>query len=289
VQSANQHPTYDNYPYYYNGYYSETRANRIEQLLSKSDKLDIAGMEAIQLDNTNSFSAEALPVLLSKINRSRLNPQQLKDLDAVSQWKGNYDYEDKIARLYEIWWANTVFYTWDEFKNYRFYLRPPDKVVLLDLIRKDPDNKYFDLQSTAQQENASDIITDAFITSSNDFTKTRKEGREQWGDYHKVNLMHPTNLPAFSEMSLSAGGQSEAINATSRNWGPSWRMIVELGDRPKAYGIYPGGQSGNPASEYYNNFTKDWNKGKYYPLLFFMNSAEAKAAASSTWTFNTAK
>ncbi len=289
VQSANQHPTYDNYPYYYNGYYSETRANRIEQLLSKSDKLDIAGMEAIQLDNTNSFSAEALPVLLSKINRSRLNPQQQKDLDAVSKWKGNYDFKDKIARLYEIWWANTVFYTWDEFKNYRFYLRPPDKVVLLDLIRKEPDNKYFDLQSTAQQENASDIITDAFITSSNDFTKTRKEGREQWGDYHKVNLMHPTNLPAFSEMSLSAAGQSEAINATSRNWGPSWRMIVELGDRPKAYGIYPGGQSGNPASEYYNNFTKDWNKGKYYPLLFFMNSAEAKAQASSTWTFNTAK
>jgi penicillin G amidase len=31
-------------------------------------------------------------------------------------------------------------------------------------------------------------------------------------------------------------------------------------------GIYPGGQSGNPGSPRYNNFTADWAEGRLYPL-----------------------
>jgi penicillin amidase len=52
-------------------------------------------------------------------------------------------------------------------------------------------------------------------------------------------------------------------------------MIVELGERPKGYGIYPGGQSGNPGSPFYDNFIDDWAKGNYYELLFLKNENEA--------------
>jgi penicillin amidase len=63
-------------------------------------------------------------------------------------------------------------------------------------------------------------------------------------------------------------------------------MIVELGNRPRAFGIYPGGQSGNPAGRYYDNFIDDWNNGKYYPLLFFMAIGEAQKQAVSSWTLD---
>jgi penicillin amidase len=43
-------------------------------------------------------------------------------------------------------------------------------------------------------------------------------------------------------------------------------MIVHLTTPTEAYGIYPGGQSGNPGSRFYQNFIGDWSKGKYYPL-----------------------
>ena len=32
--------------------------------------------------------------------------------------------------------------------------------------------------------------------------------------------------------------------------------------------VYPGGQSGNPGSKYYDTFVDTWAAGKYYPLLF---------------------
>ncbi|MGK7369257.1 MAG: penicillin acylase family protein [Candidatus Halalkalibacterium sp. M3_1C_030] len=32
--------------------------------------------------------------------------------------------------------------------------------------------------------------------------------------------------------------------------------------------MYPGGQSGNPGSPYYDNMIDDWNAGELYPLRF---------------------
>jgi penicillin amidase len=44
--------------------------------------------------------------------------------------------------------------------------------------------------------------------------------------------------------------------------------LVQLGPVPEAMGIYPGGQSGNPASPFYDNFTEAWRKGQYRKLKF---------------------
>jgi penicillin amidase len=48
-------------------------------------------------------------------------------------------------------------------------------------------------------------------------------------------------------------------------------MVVSLTEPIEAYGVYPGGQSGNPGSPYYDNFAMDWAKGNYYKLLFMQN------------------
>jgi len=57
------------------------------------------------------------------------------------------------------------------------------------------------------------------------------------------------------------------LNAMQQKFGPSWRMIVALGDTPEAYGTYPGGQSGNPASPFYSNKISTWAKGEYDRLI----------------------
>ncbi|HNI45374.1 MAG TPA: penicillin acylase family protein, partial [Chitinophagales bacterium] len=69
---------------------------------------------------------------------------------------------------------------------------------------------------------------------------------------------------------LPIGGGKGILNAASTNWGPSWRMIVMLGDdKVEAFGIYPGGQSGNPGSRYYANFVDKWAAGEYNRLSFW--------------------
>jgi penicillin amidase len=46
-------------------------------------------------------------------------------------------------------------------------------------------------------------------------------------------------------------------------------MIVELGPEIKAWGVYPGGASGNPGSPNYDHMIESWRTGKLYELHFF--------------------
>ena len=65
-------------------------------------------------------------------------------------------------------------------------------------------------------------------------------------------------------------------------------MIVEMGkDSISAYGVYPGGQSGNPGSKYYGTFVDYWVEGKYYPLVFLPNKEEqTNKSIKYTWKIN---
>ena len=46
-------------------------------------------------------------------------------------------------------------------------------------------------------------------------------------------------------------------------------MVVQLdADWPQGYGLYPGGQSGNPGSKYYDNMIDRWADGQLDTLLF---------------------
>jgi penicillin amidase len=62
-------------------------------------------------------------------------------------------------------------------------------------------------------------------------------------------------------------------------------MVVELGDKIDAWGIYPGGQSGNPGSYFYDNQVEDWAQGKYYPLHLFDRPDQKEF--TTKWTIKT--
>jgi penicillin amidase len=64
--------------------------------------------------------------------------------------------------------------------------------------------------------------------------------------------------------------------------GPSWRMVVSLEKaKLRAWGVYPGGQSGNPGSPFYNNLLNYWAEGKYYELQFEPEATKMKSVAAS--------
>ncbi|MEZ2338445.1 penicillin acylase family protein [Mucilaginibacter sp. RCC_168] len=280
--SANQHPTDSNYPYYYNGYYSENRANQISKMLAEESKFDINKVEKIQLDNTNSFAVVALPIILKKIDKSNLNANQKHLYDLMKSWDCSYNFNSEIPKMFEWWWSNIKNLTWDELTKYPFPLVNPDDYILLNLIETDPTNIFFDKLNTSKKEIASNIIFEAFIKASNDYFKLKNKGNVKWGNLNRVNFLHLTKIPAFSKLNIPCAGYPEAINAISNSWGPSWRMVVQLGNVPTAYGIYPGGQSGNVGSKYYDNFINDWGHGKYYHLNFYPSIGEARAGAKNT-------
>ncbi|AMP99725.1 penicillin amidase [Pedobacter cryoconitis] len=283
IISANQHPTNSHYAYYYNGYFVENRAQRIKQLLSSEKAFDIEKMKQIQLDNTSAFALEALPVLLRIVNRGKLSNDELNTIHDLSKWKGTYALEDKNAGFFYLWWNHIKDYTWDELKAYSFNSKVPDDHILLDLLQKDPQNLYFDIVSTSAREDGNIVVRNAFNAALKEYNLEKKKGSITWGDHNHVNINHMLKIDQLSDQKLVSAGYPETINAISSTWGPSWRMIVELGDRPKAYGIYPGGQSGNSGVKYYNDFVKDWNKEVYYPLNFYLSIGEASAPGNVCW------
>ena len=67
--------------------------------------------------------------------------------------------------------------------------------------------------------------------------------------------------------------------------GSSWRMVVELGPDVRAWGTYPGGQSGNPSSKRYDDHLAKWESGQLDTLRFPHRAADLSGRTlSSTLT-----
>jgi penicillin amidase len=60
-------------------------------------------------------------------------------------------------------------------------------------------------------------------------------------------------------------------------------MIVSLEKSgAKMWGVYPGGQSGNPGSDHYVDMLDTWVQGKYFPIHFFRKADDAGEALDKT-------
>jgi penicillin G amidase len=274
VFSANNNPYEINDSTLTYGYYMELRANKIDSYLSGKEKISIEDMKSMQLDNTNRLAELAIPILLK-----RIPPSDNNYLHEFSNWEYKYNKDSKLATVFERWWTNIKNNTWDELARYKSVHAFPTDLVLLDMICSDPGNKFFDLLSTDKIETASEIIDISFKQIWKDTTKL-----SDWGSLNKVDFMHLANIEYFSKMGISQGGHPNALNALSKRWGPSLRMIVEMKERPKGYAVYAGGQSGNPASGEYDRFIEDWKNGHYYELKFLSNVSEGNEQAKYKWS-----
>jgi penicillin amidase len=144
-----------------------------------------------------------------------------------------------------------------------------------------------DIIATPKKETAIDLFTISFKATVKALDEWKTiNGDYDWKSYKGAYVGHLLQaLPAFSRFNIPIGGDRNTVNASDVDHGPSWRMIVEMTSPPTAYGIYPGGQSGNPGSKYYDNFIDDWAAGKYHSLNFLQtNNAEDFIIGTQTLT-----
>lgn len=270
VSSANQYPYDTSYPYYLGGEYPVYRGYLINRYLSSMQNITAVDMEKLQTNNYNVFQEMARPLLLKYLDQSALSEKEIKYLDIYTQWNLQNEANEKGPTIEKLWWDSlmTTVYA-DEFKRSSLPLPWPEKSALLDGLLKDSMNYIFlDNINTAQKETLQENITIAFKKIIPVLEKAENENNLVWGKFKNSGIRHLLRIPVLSRLNLVSNGGETEINALNQFHGPSWRMVVELTDSTQAYGIYPGGQSGNPGSKYYDNFINDWVEGKYYPLLF---------------------
>ncbi|MFZ4770970.1 MAG: penicillin acylase family protein [Ferruginibacter sp.] len=275
VSSANQRPVDSAYPYYLGREYPSPRGFLVNRKLAAMQQITPKDMMDMQTDNYNVFAEMAVPVFTKNINQSALNVTEKKYFDLLQNWNFRNDPDSKGTTVFVLTWNKfkpVVFD--DEYANAPKPVERPLESTLLEGVLKDSAFKFLDNITTPQTETLADITTLAFKNAVVDLVKAAADGKLEWAKYKATRVNHLAKIPAFSRLDLPVGGGANIINATKEEHGPSWRMVVSLTAKTEAYGIYPGGQSGNPGSKFYDNFISDWALGKYYSL-WMMTKEEA--------------
>lgn len=290
IFSANQNPVGENYPYNLYGYYGVYRNRTIYNSLSSSPKLSVSDMKRLQNSNYDLFASEALPIMLKKIDRTKLSSLEKNFIDTLTSWDYN-DNKDLIAPLYfQAWWDKFNEETWDEITSQTNPVLMPKNYITLKLLNLYPTSKYFDLQKSPEIETAEDLLLHALKFQCKEIDAYEQEnGKLSWGLIKGTSFNHLAQIGAFSSDFVNCGGSQYTVNASSADWGAGWRMVVQFGNgKPVAWGINPGGQSGNPGSSYYADGIEDWSNGNYYELLF-MKDAESLNNNMKTFIINSTK
>jgi penicillin amidase len=267
VSSANQRAADTLYPYYLGSSYPIYRGLEINRRLREMNSITPADMMKLQTENYDVFAEMARPLLLRNIDASQFSEEEKKYLDIISAWNLQNDPQEEGPTIFKIWWSRLEEEVWsDEFSKTKLPVMRPYESTLLEALLKDSAYKFIDNISTPQHESLRDVVTAAFRKSLPALLTAAKANNLRWAGYKDTWARHLLRLPALSRMHLPIGGGTHCINAAKQFHGPSWRMIVHLSNKTEAYGVYPGGQSGNPGSPFYDSFVDHWAAGKYYPL-----------------------
>jgi len=284
LSSANQHPTDSTYPFYvFNDGYQTYRNRIINNFFTSKETFDVDDFKSLQNNNYNLKASELLPTLLENLEISKLNEDEKDVLSILKDWNFDNDIDQKAPSIFAQW--NRELYTliWDEFDIEDETLKRPFTYQYIYMVNNHPDDDFMDIIETPEKETAKDVIQLSFKNAIKQLNDWKTEhGDYNWQNYKKPYVGHLLQaLPAFSRLNIPIGGDGSSVNAMTDNHGPSWRMIVEMNDAPNGYGIYPGGQSGNPGSKYYDNFIDDWAKGNYFAIQLMYPDKDASRITST--------
>jgi penicillin G amidase len=287
VSSANQRPVDYNYPYYLGREYPIYRGYIVNRMLAGMQGITPQDMMKMQTDNHNTLAEMARPLLLKNIRAAELDAEGKKYFDMLAQWDLRNDPASKGATVFAEAWGqfqDTVFA--DEYAKAPKPIEYPLSNTLVEALTRDSAFSFVDNTRTPQKESLADMATAAFIKAVAELKDLALIERLEWAKYKRTGVYHLAKMPAFSRTNLPIGGGGYSINAATANHGPSWRMVVHLTQETEAYGIYPGGQNGNPSSQYYDDFIDKWAAGDYYKLWVMKQSEAADKRVKWVMRFN---
>jgi len=291
IASANQRPVRGSYPYYIGtsadifdpGY----RADAEKAFLTKKYSMGPAKFATLQNDVGDQLASVIVPRLMAALKGTKLTPLQKQAQQALSSWNRQMDVSSSGASIWWTFWKSylsAVFNPWWTAAKVPVHLDRSGLSVGPSQFSLDEDLEAWtvgDQQNAAfsppggSQRNADEVMRLAFASAVSQLAAKLGGGPGQWA-WGKLHTRQFPSLTAGSALGYgprAAGGDPWTVNAAegglNSKVGPSWRMIVSFtgpGRLPVAVGVYPGGQSENPASPWYTNMIGLWWTGQYLAL-----------------------
>ena len=296
VWTANQRQVGSDYPYYIGtasdffdpGY----RADEIDRFLSQDKKFTVADMQALQTDTRDYLAAEMVPLLVAALNTETLGGTDKSARDYLAAWDDHMETSSVAATIWWTFWQSYLSATFDPWWRTHNVKVDRIKTGLNDYLGEDLEawtandqtNPAFTLIGSAQ--NADDVMRGAFQTAVKRLTSQLGSDPASWtwGRIHSREIKNLAGIDGLNYGPVPDRGDAFtplAARGFPSDHGPSWREVIDWGTHTFE-GIYPGGQSENPASSWYSTGVKSWLDGQYDPMLEFDQAASSSGA--TTWS-----
>ena len=287
IATANQNVTPESYTHWNAIGYTWSdpfRGNRIDEVLSPNDSLTLEDLTSLQVDYL-SLPARALTPMLLKI------PFQGRDNKAKSMledWDYRLDPHSIEAAIYTAFERELERLAHEQLvptEVQSFIIR----INLTKLIGwlSEPTSEIF---GSTPEKTRTALLTQAFQRGVESLTQKLGPDMNQW-QYGQAKLKHTYLKHALGKWvdektqkllnlgPLSRGGNAYTVGSTGSDYqqrsGASFRMIINTGDWDAAIATNGPGQSGNPASPFYNNLFEPWSQDRYFPVYFDRSKIEA--------------
>jgi penicillin amidase len=291
VATANQRPVGPSYPYYIgtsaNFFDPGYRAGEIYASLRGQRGMRPASFAAVQLSLTDRLAQRIVPRLLAALRGGHLSKPQQAATALLHGWDATMAQNSAAAALWWTFWGDylsAVFQPWWKAAKVPVHKDRPGLAILpqnqasLDQVLAswttgDPGNSAFSPPG-GPHRTAPEVMRAAFATAVAHLAATLHGAPSSWawGRIHSRQFPSVTQADALGYGPRASGADSWTVNAADgglvSHQGPSWRMIVAWAGQGTATGegVYPGGQSENPASPWYEDQMADWWDGRYLAM-----------------------
>ena len=297
VVTANQRPVGPGYPWYIgtslNFFGPSYRADGILAGLEGRSGLTMADMRAIQQRTVDPLAAQLLPWLLQALPPGGADQLQGRMRALLTSWDGDMREDSAPAAVWGTFWErylDEVFQPWWRAKGLQAAGVSLDELAtrltptLEAWTLRDPDGPALQAPDGTERS-AADLARRAFAATAAElrWRLGPDPTRWRWGSLNQLQIASLSDIDSLGYGPKPRGGDARTVNVNPgpvATTGPSWRFLADLGSGAAA-GIYPGGQSEDPASPWYQNGIDLWWQGRDRPL----GGADQAAAApgSVTW------
>lgn len=305
IATANNRVVGHEYPYYIGDEFAiGDRAQRIIEMITSQDKVDIPFIQQMQFDLL-ALSAQVVTSYLSQLETN--DPELAVVVKMMSHWDCRLTANSPEAAVYQVFIRRMIYCTLSDKLGeltVRYAGRGPTPMlaessmfgdralVWLQRILSEPESHWFNL---GNGETRDDVMRLA-LRETADFLKTElgpEIGDWAWGKLHTLTYSHTLGQVKpldrlFNRGPYPIGGDAESVWATGTSRhdlscevviGPPFRFIADLGDLRNSWGLLVPGQSGQPGSKHYDDQLQAWFAGGYHPMLYAREDVERESKA----------
>ena len=292
LASANEQNLPEGYPYRERKlgfeWPSPARWQRVAETLKALPKVSIEDSMRLQNDLLSVPARRLQAVLRSaRISDARAMPAARMLLG----WDGLETGNSAATALFEVWWSRHLGPAVKDALLPRAaarMIRTADTELLLETMERPA--PALGNAATARRD---EIVEKSLAAAWSEMQQLAgpEPSAWRWDKLHHTFFAHPLANAADEPMRarLNVGpfpkqGGSDTVNVSSYDpanfrqiGGPSFRVVIDVGNWDNSRAMNTPGQSGDPASPHYRDLAPIWLRGDYFPLLFTRAKVEAAA------------